>query len=139
MRSDIINVGGDIFDIFDNNKLNFLCWHYHEVYQNCPGYLVDYLMYGDVDKMIKLWDINEIFCNVPEIILTDSYIKKINEIPNFILYELKNGLDLFWIKNNIYLSSYKTTLFNDVYKKFDFGDTISHLNNTYLSFLNRSL
>lgn len=139
MRSDIINVGHDIFDIFETDKMNFLCWHYHEVYPTCPGYLVDYFMYGDVDDLIKLWDIDEIFCNVPEILITDSYIRKINKIPNFILYELTNESDLFWIKNNIFLSSYKTTLYNDIYRKFDFGDTIRHLDTNYLNFLHRGI
>jgi len=139
IRSDMVSVGGNIFDLFVDDRLNFLCWHYHEVYPKCPGYLVDYFMYGPIDDMIKLWDVSDIFCSVPEILITYSFIKNSIDPPNFILYELQNGLDLYWIKNNIYLSSYKTTLFNDVYRKYDFGETVSHLNDSYLSFLNGAI
>lgn len=133
IRSDIISTKNDIFELFDDNKLNFLCWHYHEVYPNCKGYLVDYFMYGCVDKMIKMWDIKEMFCKVPEVVLTESFIQNLNEIPNFILYDMKNDYELYWIKNNIYLSSYVNVLYPDKYKKYDFGETIEHLNGNYLN------
>lgn len=135
MRSDIVSTNKDIFDLFKNDCINFLCWHYHEVYPKCKGYLVDYFMYGPVDELIALWNISDIFCNVPEILLTNSFINKSTNRPNFILYDLGENYDLYWIKHNILLSSYKATLFEDPYKKYDFGNTVEHLDGKYLNFL----
>jgi len=137
LRSDLIPTNPHKFlSCLDKEKLNFLCWHNHEVYPKCSGYFVDYLMAGPLDILINLWDIKKIFCSVPEIMLTANFIKKCNNTDiNYFLHNLNLDNDLFWIKNNLYLSTYKKTMSTDPYKKFNFSNNLNFLNNEYLSFL----
>lgn len=137
LRSDLIPTNYKNFlDTIDNDNYNFLCWHHHMVYHNCPGYLVDYLMSGNVDMLIKLWDINELFCAVPQIMLTWNYIKNCSDVQIvYFLNSLSQVNDLFWIKRGIYLSSYQKNKIYDKYDRFTFGQNLQHLSQTYLSFL----
>ena len=134
IRSDLIpNNINEFIKLLNNDKLNFLSWHYHEVYDNCPGYLIDYLMSGYIDDLIDLWDINDMSsCNVPEIILTQRYISKLMDKVdiNYFLDGLSVNNDLFWLKNGISLKSYQVNNTYDKYRKFEFG-----LNNEYIKFL----
>jgi hypothetical protein len=62
LRSDLILTNPSKFlSILDLESLNFLCWADHKVYKNCQGYLVDYLIFGQVDEMIKLWEFEDDF------------------------------------------------------------------------------
>lgn len=108
IRSDLIPTNASKFlSILDFESLNFLCWADHKVYKNCGGYLVDYLMFGPVDEMIKLWTFEEnFFCNVPEVIITSNYINKCSIPVTYFLKKINKDNDIFWIKRNIYLSSY---------------------------------
>lgn len=140
LRSDIIPTNIDKFiDLIDNQCLNFLCWHHHEVYPNCPGYLVDYLMSGRIDDLIKLWDIKNMnWCNVPEIHLTNQYIQNLMDTVkiNYFLSSLGEDNDLYWIKNKIMLSSYKENGVYNSYRKYDFSENCEHLKKNYTNFLN---
>lgn len=138
IRSDLIPTAPETFlASLDFSKLNFLCWHNHEVYPGCYGYLVDYLMAGDIDEMIKLWSFTEIFCVVPEIMITWSYIKNCDCELKYFLPDLNETNDLFWIKYNTRLSTYKSIKSYDAYKKHDFSLTQSYLKENYLNFLQK--
>ena len=139
MRSDMIPTSCEkLMSCFKKDAINFLCWHSHEVYPGCPGYLIDFFMYGPIDEMIALWDIQEIFCVVPEIMITWQYIRKLLDVipVHFILNEINSQNDIAWIKNQISLSSYKTSI-GEKHKKYVFNESTSSLNDDYLSFLRR--
>lgn len=137
LRSDLIPTNyTEFLKLIDNDEFNFLCWHEHIVYDNCPGYLVDYLMSGPIDKMIELWTIENLFCTVPEVMLTWSYISKVsNTNINYFLNQLNDENNLLWIKNNLYLSTYQKNERYDKYKKYDFSLSKENLKNNYLNFL----
>ena len=62
LRSDIIPTNiSEFVKYLDNNSMNFLCWHCHEVYPNCPGYLIDYLMSGSIDDLIVYFTVHVAF------------------------------------------------------------------------------
>lgn len=133
LRSDLIPTDSVKFlDILVEDKFNFLCWHAHEVYPGCPGYLIDYLMSGEINNMIKLWEIDDIFCVVPEIIITKKYtdLFSINDISYF-LEKINIENNLFWIKRNTYLDSYKITI-SDPYNKYSFNESKEYLNSDYI-------
>jgi hypothetical protein len=138
IRSDMFLTNtNNFFNILDFEKLNFLCWHHHEVYRNCKGYLVDYFMFGKSEDMYSLWDIDDFsWCVVPEIFITNKYIKDLKDKPiNFLLERLNNENDVCWIKNNLFLSSYSNIpSFNS---KNTFSITQEYLSNNYLNFTNK--
>jgi hypothetical protein len=139
LRGDIIPTNiNELIKSFDNDSLNFLCWHCHEVYPNCPGYLIDYLMSGKIDYLIELWDIEDMsWCTVPEIHLTQQYISKLINRVNikYFLPELNPNNDLFWIKRGVNLSSYQANTIYDKYRKYDFDLNKEHLVSDYIKFL----
>lgn len=139
IRSDLTTTNyNQLFNLIDNEDLNFLCWHHHEVYPKCPGYLVDYLMSGKIDDLIKLWEINDMSkCKVPEIILTEQYINKLmNSVEiSYFLPKLNGDNDLHWLKNNLMLSSYQANNKYDKFGKFDFSANKQHLALDYMKFL----
>jgi hypothetical protein len=137
IRSDLIPTNANKFiKLLDAESFNFLCWHEHEVYPSCPGYLVDYLCAGSIEDMINLWSITDIFAIVPEVVLTWNYIIKFKyRNVSYFLDSLCDDNDLLWIKNNLLLSSYKQSDKYDKYKKFDFSSSIDSLNEGYLKFL----
>jgi len=137
IRSDMVPTNPEKFiQILDNEKLNFLCWHNHQVYPNCSGYLVDYLMSGPINAMIDMWSINDFFCVVPEIMLTWKYIQKciITKI-EFFLDKLSVDNDVYWIKNNINLLDYKNNKTQNEYDKYSFTSNHDNLNINYINFL----
>lgn len=139
LRSDIIPTNiSEFVKYLDNNSMNFLCWHCHEVYPNCPGYLIDYLMSGSIDDLIVLWDIQDMsWCLVPEIHLTQQYITKLmNKVEiEYFLPTLNENNDLFWIKRDIRLSSYQANQIYNKYRKYDFELNKEHLVSDYVKFL----
>ena len=140
LRSDLIPKNTkDFIKLLDNEDLNFLCWHSHEVYPNCPGYLVDYLMSGKIDDLLVLWDIKDMsWCRVPEIHITQQYISQLMGEVNvrYFLQELNQSNDLFWIKRNINLSSYQASKSYDKFGKFNFELNKENLVSDYTKFLN---
>ena len=138
IRSDVYPTNANSFmNTLDYSTLNFLCWHEHEVYPSCPGYLVDYLMFGETNEMLKLWDIKDNFCNVPEVILTWNYITNCTTNVSYFLDSLSVDNDLIWIKNNLRLSSYQKSDRYDKYKKYDFSNSKDFLTTNYLNFLKK--
>lgn len=141
LRSDLIPTNvSEFLKLLDNNTFNFLCWHCHEVYPNCPGYLIDYLMSATIDDLLILWDITDMsWCTVPEIHITQQYISKlIDKTPiNYFLSELSETNDLYWIKNKTNLSSYQANTRYDKFRKYDFETNKEHLNNNYIKFLKK--
>lgn len=104
IRSDMIikNVEG-FLSVFDK-QLNFFYWHDHD-----GGYLVDYFMGGDVDKMIDLWEIDKsLNYRFPEQAITKSFIDKSLYKNTFKFFgnSINKMNDIYWIKYNKYLSNY---------------------------------
>jgi len=137
IRSDLVPTNAEVFlKLIDNSHFNFLCWHHHRVYPNCPGYLIDYLMSGNTQAMIDLWTIDSVFCTVPEVILTWNYITKYSDTEvNYFLEELDTTNTLHWIKRDISLHSYKKNDVYDKYDKYSFSQDHSNLHTNYLQFL----
>lgn len=141
LRSDIVPTNINSFiKLLDNQSMNFLCWHYHEVYPKCPGYLIDFLMSGKIDDLLELWNIEDMsWCVVPEIFITHQYISKLMHKVNieYFLQHLNKDNDLYWLKNNIFLSSYAENKIYDKYKKYVFGLNKDYLIKDYISFLKK--
>lgn len=139
LRADLVPTNASKFlSTLQLDKFNFLCWHDHIVYPDCPGYLVDYLMSGPADDLIKLWTIPEFFCLVPEIMLTWNYINQCSDIEvEYFLDELNPENDLIWLKAGLALSSYQRNEKYDKFRKYDFSKTKEYLTRNYLKFLNR--
>lgn len=114
IRSDMYPNNTDEFiKLLENDDLNFLIWHYHCTSIGYNGYLVDYLMSGKIDDMLKLWDIDNCEFNyVSEVVLTDSYIRNLSDVPiNFFLNGISKDNDIIWEKKNTKLSEYNTNGF----------------------------
>ena len=139
LRSDLIPANVNKFmKLLDNEDLNFLCWNCHEVYPGCSGYLVDYLMSGSIDHLIKLWDIKNMdWCVVPEIHLTHQYIETLIDLVDirYFLNNLNQNNDLHWIKKQIMLSSYQPNNIYDRYVEYNFVENKERLKENYISFL----
>jgi len=136
IRSDMFpNYVDKFLSTFKEDKLNLFCWHAHEVYPKCSGYFIDYFMCGNVDDLISLWSINNAFCAVPEIMITWQYISMLRHIPiHYIFNEIDSQNDIYWVKRNIFLSSYKDKKI-DPYNLFTFIIDSASLNESYLNFL----
>lgn len=104
-RSDLIpNNTDELVKLFKENHLNFLAWH------SDGKYFVDYFIEGPIDEMAIAWDIPTIYGSFSERISTDNILNK-NKIKfNFILNELSDNNEIFWVKYNVFLSKYN----NDV-------------------------
>jgi hypothetical protein len=67
-------------------------------------------MAGDIDLLLNLWDfsLDENY-KFPEEAVTKSYFKNFEKLKNnhSIYKDLNQDNDIYWIKNNLYLSSYK--------------------------------
>ena len=136
IRSDIVPTNAKEFmKLLNNESFNFVAWQNHEVHPNCSGYLVDYLMSGHIDDMIKLWHVKNNISPVPEVKLTLNYIENmetfVSKDINYFLDFLNEGNDLFWIKKNIPLSHLQE------HYKFHrgFSNNKTFLNKDYINFL----
>lgn len=112
MRSDMIPTNQKKFlDLFNKN-MHFFYWHNHD-----GGYIVDYFMGGKIKEMIKLWQIDEKKTyKYSEQAITKTFKDNIykNENYDFIGKLITKENDVFWLKNNLYLSTYsKDKLFLD--------------------------
>jgi hypothetical protein len=107
LRSDIIPTRWPNFlSILNTNKLNFLCWHKNPIL-NHNQYLVDYLMAGNIDDLILLWENCFDTNTIAEGCLMDSFNKNFKiEHLYFLVDKLTIENDLHWLKYNKFLSSY---------------------------------
>jgi len=82
--------------------LNVTFFHNHR-----DGYYVDYIFEGEIDKLIKCFSFTNINPPYTEQVITEE-INKVYSKENIHYYGkfLNKDNDLFWIKKNIYLSSY---------------------------------
>lgn len=108
LRSDLIPTSGNKFlEILDLDSINFLCWHDTHVHDEFHGYLVDYLMFGKVEDLEKIWDSNYTQFIVPELSMTKQYFNLFDTSKlNFFLKSLNDTNELIWKKNGINLSTY---------------------------------
>lgn len=138
IRSDMFLTNpNDFLKLIDNDNFNFLSWHYHNTSVGYDGYLVDYLMSGKTDDMINLWNISDFnWHHVSEVILTDSYSKKVSHVPiRFFLNDLNQYNDVYWIKHNTKLSEYQTNDFLKLNHDYSYLYLKQHyLNSSYGTF-----
>jgi len=105
IRSDYLPTNAKEFlKLLNPNKLNFLLWHYTSFlwldYPTLNGYIDDHFSFGPIDYMIDMWNIKDVFCQSPEIMITWSYISKLKDKidVNYLLLNLNEKNDLFYIK-----------------------------------------
>lgn len=113
-RSDMIPTNIDLLikDI-DFNKLNILFRvnyinYYFQFIRKKTNYYCDYIQMGNIKDLYTIWDFDNYNCAFPEEIIS----KNINKIFNkssieFIGRKLDYKNDIYWLKRNLYLSSYK--------------------------------
>ena len=92
--------------------------------------IIKFIMSGNIDDLLNIWDIQDMsWCVVPEVFLTSNVINKYKDINNvnYILHNITQSNDLFWIKNNKNISSFK--------KQGVYSLTKEHLKSDYLKFL----
>lgn len=134
IRSDIkIQNFEKIFKNKRDENIHFLCWHGHQVYPNCKGYFIDYIQFGSIDNLLKLWEnVNINYTVVPEIMLVDSFLK--NDLTaKYFLPDINDG-DLYWLKRTVDLNSYKLELNNDPNNMFCFKTNVIPNKDTYFNF-----
>jgi len=108
-RSDMIPTNPLKFiEFFKDNMLTFFCWHYAPQ-GSVSGYMVDYFMAGEIDDLIKIWTIDNYNHWIAEVIMTNNIIHHLSDSkPKFIINDLTNENDIYWLKYNQKLSEYKT-------------------------------
>ncbi len=107
-RNDLIPSNTEkLIKTFKTDSINFLTWH------NEGKYFIDYFIEGDIDDIYKIWNIPTINGPYSEKITSDNIF--LNEFSNFnfILKELNETNDIYWVKYKINLSSYNM---HDCYK-----------------------
>lgn len=111
IRSDMVFTNIEKFlklDI-DYNKLNFLYFinHLREDHNfKHYKYLCDYIQISSIDNLLNLWNFkNDINCTFAEELLTNNFLNS-NNIDNISFFGsmLSEECDIFWFKNNLYLS-----------------------------------
>jgi hypothetical protein len=106
IRNDLIPTNiNNFLKIIDFNKFNFVGRHTG----GSITYFIDYFMSGRTDNLIKLWEVDDVRDNdFVEQILTRRFYDCLNDVSvNFILNDLNRDNDLYWFKNNIFISEYK--------------------------------
>lgn len=109
IRSDYLPTNAKEFiKLLKPDKMNFLLWHYTSflwlTYPTLNGYFTDHFSCGPIDHMLKMWNIEEVFCHSPEVMIVWSYISKLKNIidVNYLLPYLNANNDIYYIKfNNI--------------------------------------
>lgn len=102
IRSDMIITNPRSFlNLFIKN-LNFFYWHNRH-----GGYIVDYVMGGNINSMISLWDLelNKDWLHAEQA-LTHSFIKKFLYSGNYYFFGdvLDSNNDIIWMKYNTKLT-----------------------------------
>lgn len=139
LRSDMVPTNGDfIFNLLNNDNLNFLCWHNHQAYENCSGYLIDFLMSGKIDDMIQMWEGIEQKTAVPEINITWNLISKnMTDNIRYFVKDLTPDNDFIWLKTNQKMSELINNTNVQPHGKFYYSIDTHHLNQEYLHFFKK--
>jgi hypothetical protein len=123
----LFNPANKVIELFDFNKLNFLCWHNH-----AGGYLVDYIMAGKIEHLKTLWSTFGTYpSKIPEIMITSKYMHELSDKVEvkFILNELNSEREIFWKKYNKMLSRYNLSReFTSMNDGISFSDREKFLN-----------
>lgn len=89
-------------------KINFLYYFDYVRVDNKINYkyVCDYIQLGSVNNLLKLWNFEYQNCKYAEQLITNHVLKTFSKnniefISNFITQDC----DIFWIKNNLYLSN----------------------------------
>jgi hypothetical protein len=108
IRSDMVPTNlSEFLNLLSEDKLTLFSWHF------VPGtsvkaYVVDYLMSGDIDDLIKMWSFNLAYTSIPETMLTKSIVMNFeNRNINYLINKLTDENSVYWIKYNTYLTDYK--------------------------------
>ncbi len=89
-----------LINLFKKDCINFYSYVSHE-----NGYVTDYFMEGDIDDMIKLFQIEDVNVPYPEFAFTKQLFDLgLDKKSNFICRELDDENDIFWKKKNLWLS-----------------------------------
>jgi len=106
IRSDfIVKDINKLLDIF-THEMNFFFWHDYN-----GGYICDYLMAGDTNLMIKMWESNENkeYLFAEQMIHENFHKTKLkNEQFTFFLNKINDENDIYWTKYKKFISSYKS-------------------------------
>jgi hypothetical protein len=103
-RSDMYpNDADSLWRTFNMESLNFFAWHDSE-----GGYVTDYFMEGDVLDILGLFDIEDVSSHFPERHVTRRmYELGLDKKAGCIGNKLHSNTDVLWVKNGIWLSSYR--------------------------------
>ena len=104
LRSDFLIQKPEKFFKLLDCQLNLYAYTTHQ-----GGYIVDYIMGGDINFMIDLWTIDKsAYYEFPEKLITFNFNKMNlkNSQYKFILDDINKSNDIFWTKYNKFLSSY---------------------------------
>ena len=88
-------------NFFKNECINFLTWH------NGGKYFVDYFIEGPIDEIYNIWDIKKLYDDYSEKITTENIFSLGYTNFNFMLDSLSDENEIYWIKYNLNLSTYK--------------------------------
>lgn len=90
-----------LVDSFKKECVNFLTWH------KDGKYFVDYFMEGDINDIYNIWNVPTIYGPYSEKITTDNIFSLGLDNFNFIGDELSSDNEIYWVKYNTNLSTYK--------------------------------
>jgi hypothetical protein len=106
IRSDIfIENLSHFISLINLNDFYFSAFHNYD-----GGYLCEHMLFGETDKMIKLWDIPISTSDLPpETQLTNNFIKNFPLLKVEFLFSIliNNNIKTYWIKHNKFLNDYK--------------------------------
>jgi hypothetical protein len=108
IRSDMVpsNIS-DFLNLIDKEKITLFSWHFVPD-TRVRAYVVDYLMAGSVEDLIKMWSFDLRQFEIPEAMLTNSIIKHFEgQQINYLIHKLSHDNEIMWIKYNTHLSDYK--------------------------------
>ena len=101
-RSDLLPSNANrLVSTFKKECVNFLTWH------NDGKYFIDYFVEGEIDVIFNIWNVSTIHDEYSEKITTERILSLNYKNINFMGGELNNHNEIFWLKRNINLSTYK--------------------------------
>jgi len=104
-RSDLLpSNANQLIKSFKKECINFLTWH------NGGKYFIDYFIEGPIDEVYNIWDIKKIYDDYSEKITTENILSLGYTNFNFMLDSLSDDNEIYWIKYNLNLSTYKQHL-----------------------------